>query len=233
MFGNCGLTTHCSAPVCFVDRLGLLCWQLWHHQVDIRVGVSTPARPVAQKPFLEPVGRTPLGATADIHSIAEVAHDYRPASEGGCDNEVPFAGCHIYYIKVRCHVENMLGPCIGPSTTSRARFPFARWKNMRRRCASSPFENRRNSGCLHVHNSRCNPNFALLRRQQDEDDSSRSRWTCGPTLLSRSTCDAIFDLNTFRYIRQIQLCECLSVQGDISCFHSSGLQHPLPSKRRL
>lgn len=50
--------------------------------------------------------------------------------------------------------------------------------------------------------------------RQDEVDSSESRWTCGPMLESGDdSCDTWFDLNTFRYIRQIQLGESWLANG--------------------
>lgn len=61
-------------------------------QVEIRVNEDAPAYPTTVDSSLVPLGRLPLGDDG-------FTHDARPASEGGCTFG-PFAGCHIYNIKV-------------------------------------------------------------------------------------------------------------------------------------
>lgn len=63
------------------------------------MGVTAPARPVAEKAWLKPTGRLPLGN--DPGSSFVPMYDVREAAAGGCDSPAHFGGCHVYYIKVR------------------------------------------------------------------------------------------------------------------------------------
>lgn len=66
-------------------------------EVEIRIGVDAPIRPVAEKAWLKPTGLLPRGGNPSGSDPPDF--DARTVSEGGCDSPAHFEGCHVYYIK--------------------------------------------------------------------------------------------------------------------------------------
>ena len=63
------------------------------------MGVEAPARPVAEKKWLQPTG--PLPRAGKYAITVEPDFDSRSASDGGCDSPNHFDGCRVIFIKVR------------------------------------------------------------------------------------------------------------------------------------
>lgn len=79
--------------------MNLVLTGVWYPcQVELRVGIDAPARPVTEKKWLKDMGMLPMGG--DVSSSGDPNFDSRAASAGGCDSPTHFEGCHIYYIKV-------------------------------------------------------------------------------------------------------------------------------------